>query len=217
MSKRLNPIILGLIASNEMDVLEIAEATGVSRQTASEAIRKLHRENLVHISRREGCQQKAFYRAGQGVDAPRNRTLRDIIPELIDSKAMTATEIAEHAGVSRQVAGTIISQLKDAGQKIRIFDWKVQKRGPHIARYIMGEGEDAPRPPPLTNAEKMKRFRATPKGKKTELRCRKRWRKSPAGKEYERKHSEQRWVKQKFANKGVAGFDPLLAAIMGMK
>ena len=142
-------------------------------------------------------------------------TLRKLIPTLIENEALSIGEIAERTGCTHQRVGEVMNQLRDS-MPIYIESWLVL-RGPHIARYRLGDKEDAPKPEYMSNTEKMKRYRSTEKGQKTVAKCRKRWRKTQAGKEYERRASSGRWSRKKFAMRGVAGFDPLLAAIMGVR
>lgn len=216
MSKRLIPIILQLLEAEAMGAAEIAKACGVVRQSVSPSLKSMHSDGLIHIERRVGMQQKPLYRAGAGDDAPRKATLRDLIPSHLEKRPATSIELAELLGVSRQIIGAIITQLNDTGVKIRICAWRQQKHGPHLAVYALGGDPDAERPAPMTNAEKIAKYRATPKGKKTSQRCTKRWRNSLAGKEYGKKYWSSRYAKEKFAKQGVAGFDPLLASIMGL-
>lgn len=216
MSQRVRNIILGLITDAEMDVAGIAAAGNMARQTAGAEIRNMLAEGMIHVTRREGFQQRAYYRAGAGENAPHRISARQHIVKMLTGGEYSAMHMADAIGISRQSTQTLISQLKEEGVKIRIAGWRGRTKGPRVAVYTIGEGQDAERPDAMTNAEKVAKYRATPKGKATYRRCAKRWRKSAAGKEYARKGWQARSARAKFEKRGVAAIDPLLAAIMGM-
>ena len=65
-------------------------------------MRRIHRAGLVHIAKREGYQQTAYYLAGPGEDAPKV-TLRESIPQLIAETAMSADEIAQIVGAKTEI------------------------------------------------------------------------------------------------------------------
>lgn len=217
MSNRVRKIVLAITKYRDMDMIGIAKAASVSRQTASVEVRKMLAEGLVHISRREGYQQRAYYMAGNGDNAPRKKSARQHIVDMLSAGEHSALDMAEIIGVSRQSTQTLISQLKAEGVKIRISGWTERTKGPRVAIYTIGEGEDAERPEALTNAEKVSRYRSSEKGQATCRKCARRWRRSAAGKEYNRKHRQAKSAINRFNKHGIAGIDPLLAKIMGVR
>lgn len=68
--------ILAMIATEPMRVTSMAIAFGVTEQTIGQIIRRMHKSEMVHIAKREGYQQTAYYLAGKGIDAPKV-TLRE--------------------------------------------------------------------------------------------------------------------------------------------
>lgn len=127
----------------------------------------------------------------------------------LENGSMSKAELAAAIGVSPQTAGNVINDLKSE-KKIRIDSWVVS-RGPHLAKYAIGDDPDADKPEGMSQAERCRRYRNTEKGKKTYTKCRKRWRKSKAGKEYTQRRDNARWARKVFSKKGVAGIDPLMA------
>lgn len=146
---------------------------------------------------------------GQPVTKPIKLTAKVRAIEALSSKAMSKAELATAIGVSPQTAGIVINELKSE-KKIRIDSWVVS-RGPHLARYAIGTEPDAQKPEGMTQAERCRRYRNTAKGKKTYRKCRIRWRKSKAGREYTKRRDDARWTRKVFAKKGVSGIDPLMA------
>ena len=86
---------------------------------------------------------------------------------------------------------------------MHIKRWKRSTRGPMKPLWIMGEGKDAEKPTKYTPAQKCKRWRKTKEG-------------SERRKEYARHYHSKVASQKAYAAKGVAGIDPLLAAIMGV-
>ena len=80
--------------------------------------------------------------------------------------------------------------------------WKRSTRGPMKPLWIMGEGKDAANPTKYTPAQKCKRWRKTKEG-------------SERRKEYARHYHARVSSRNAYSTKGIAGIDPLLAAIMG--
>ena len=200
MSKRVKSI-LAMIATEPMRVTSMAIAFGVTEQTIGQIVRRMHKAGLVHIARREGYQQAACYLAGPGEDAP-IVTLRESIPQLIADKAMAADQIAAATGATESSVRVVLWKMKGEGIPMHIKRWKRSTRGPMKPLWIMGEGKDAPKPTKYTPAQKCKRWRNTKEG-------------SERRKEYARHYHSKVSSRKAYTTKGVAGIDPLLAAIMG--
>lgn len=135
-----------------------------------------------------------------------------LIRDAISEKAMTKGELAEAIQRTPQTVGNIVNRIRD---ELFIESWEVG-RGPHKPRYKLGNSEDAPKPERMTTAEKVKRYRESPRGKKVCRKCRIRWRRSASGRDYERRRNKNKTAINIFETKGVSGIDPLLAAIMVM-
>lgn len=67
--------------------------------------------------------------------------------------------IGKQAGVKRGWAHDALSRLHARG-KIRVLKWVRSKQGPAMAVFVLADGKpDKPRPAPLSNGEKCKRWR----------------------------------------------------------
>ncbi len=202
MSGKRVKIILDMVATDPMRVTSIAIQCGVTEQTIGQTMRRIHRAGLVHIAKREGYQQTAYYLAGKGIDAPKV-TLRESITQLIADKAMTADEIAQIVGATESSVRVVLWKMKGEGIPMYVKRWRRSNRGPMAPLWIMGEGKDAAKPTKYTPAQKCKRWRKTKEG-------------SERRKEYARHYHSKVASQKAYAAKGVAGIDPLLAAIMGV-
>lgn len=201
MSGKRVKIILDMVATDPMRVTSIAIQCGVTEQTIGQTMRRIHRAGLVHIAKREGYQQTAYYLAGPGEDAPKV-TLRESIPQLIADKAMTADEIAQIVGATESSVRVVLWKMKGEGIPMYVKRWRRSNRGPMAPLWIMGEGKDAEKPTKYTPAQKCKRWRKTKEG-------------SERRKEYARHYHARVSSRNAYSTKGIAGIDPLLAAIMG--
>lgn len=201
MSKR-EKHILELITVEPMKLISIAAECGVTVQTIAQVIRRLHKDGKVYIARRDGYQQTAYFLAGHGNDVPKI-ALRESIQKIISERAMSSDNIANEIGAAEESVRFVINQMKAEGIQMHVKKWIRSNRGPMKPLWIMGEGEDATKPEKFTAAQKCRRWRNTKHG--TERR-----------KEYARTYESTVVVRKTFASKGVAGFDPLLAAIMGL-
>jgi len=69
-----------------------------------------------------------------------------------------AAELAERGIMAVGRAQALLKKLHEAG-KIRIAGWRRSKgSGPMAPVWSWGKGEDCPRPAPLTNAQRCKRY-----------------------------------------------------------
>lgn len=193
-----------------LTIRQISEALDLSRAATQQIINRMRKEGAqirIHSWIETGASSIPTYLYGDDPDAPKPIEARALIPQLIASEALSIPEIAERLDVTPQTIGVLLKKIKTP---IRIDSWHVG-RGVHVPRYIMGEGPDAIKPAPMTNAEKAKRYRESPHGKKVCRKCRIRWRKSLAGKDYFRHKDQARSAKSKFEKHGVKAFDPLTA------
>lgn len=151
-----------------------------------------------------------------GVDY--SRALRDWLPELISEKPMSKREIAQATGRNFETVTRLFQKLD--GQ-IHIAGWRSGSVGEPTALWLLGPGENAPRPAPMTTAEKSRRYRETENGRATNKAAAKAWRKSPNGLAYRRRYYHRKIrsdsAKAKQAYKAMAEIDPLMAAIMGAR
>jgi hypothetical protein len=144
-----------------------------------------------------------------------SKPLKDLMPEIIGKRAKTTTQIAKIAGRERQTTEKVVKRLHQNGE-IHIRRWSRGNNGPYVPHFFWGKGKDAPKPIPLTNSEKTKRYRMTEKGRAVARACRARWIKSERGEEYRSNYSKARWAREKLAKGGIAAIDPILAAILGV-
>lgn len=109
----------------------------------------------------------------QRPDRDYTRALSDLLPEIIEKKAKTVSEIADEAGRAEQTVSQLIRSLRDKGGKLHVKGWQRGITGGKItARYLWGPGEDAKRLKPLTRAEITKRYQKTDKGRAARQRFR---------------------------------------------
>ncbi len=92
--------------------------------------------------------------------------LRTALALLEELGPQTSVEIAREQGVSRDSAANSLSRLHDRG-RVHIHDWTLEVEG--VGRrtraiYAAGQGEDKPKPPRETNAEKKRRLYKRNKG-----------------------------------------------------
>lgn len=204
--------ILALIAEKAMGAKELAQALGITHQSAGAAIKQM-REAGKPIRITEWRESHAApipcYSISDEPDVRRPPEARQLAQDCIRHQAMSIPEIAKATGISAQTIARIIQKIKKC-VPLRIDSWVVG-RGRHTPRYIIGEGDDAPKPAPLTNAERIKKYRNTEKGQKTCRKCRARWSKTLAGKAYIRQHSRAKYARTIFQKHGVKAIDPLMA------
>ena len=101
------------------------------------------------------------------------RTARDVILDALRTENLTAWEMADRAERAHQTIMTLLKKLR-AEKSIHVADWRIQRTGPHVAVYGIGNFEDAPKPAVKTNAEKClaySRRRSIPKPKDPILRA----------------------------------------------
>lgn len=147
----------------------------------------------------------------EGVDY--STALRDLLPTLIGKAPKSMFEIAEASGRSHETVRRVMGKL--VGQ-IHVHEWRRYKTG-WEALYLWGGGENAPKPPALTCAEKCRKYRSTEHGKRVADQATLRWKSSPAAAEYHkrrRKKIKDAKDRKKKAIQAMAAIDPLLAAVM---
>lgn len=135
-------------------------------------------------------------------------TARRQIWALLIEQPMTIRQLEEAIGVTHQTISRILGQI----EMKYIAHWVVGK-GPHRPAYRIGTGVDAPKPKPQTNAEKSKRYRQSEHGAEVCRKLRTKWRKTRAGKDYDRIRRSSETARKRFESQGVAAIDPLLAIL----
>lgn len=177
-----------------MNMRELEAAMGMSRPAVSAAVRKLHAQRLVFVKKWDGNGYfYPSYKAGCEDDEERPESSRSLVSKAIADKALEAAAVAVATGLSEQTVRGALKALHSE-KLAHVASWIVD-RGPHSKEYRLGAGEDAAKPAIMTNAEKVKRYKNTEKGKKVCRKCRIRWRRSRNGKEYERKRGASRWAR----------------------
>lgn len=127
-------------------------------------------------------------------------------------KAMTVKTIARMAKRERETVYRVINRLHKNGE-VHIARWRRGNRGPITPCYKVGPGEDAKRLKPLTTKQKCQRYRNSEHGKAVITAHRK----TEAFKEHHEAQAKAYYARKKFKTKGLAGIDPLMAAIYGRK
>jgi len=212
--------ILRIIRKTPATAKQLAEITGKTRQYVGQEIAQIRRKpGRMHVSGWQGklSKEEAIYSAGRGDDVPKPASAQEIVLATMQEnrRPMTVNEIAEICELTPQTVGRCIHRIAKQ-TPVRIADWVVA-RGPHTPRYELGSEPDAENPPQMTIAERVRNYRNTERGAKVAARCRRRWRKTAAGREYAKRLYENRVLKEKFETNGLAAIDPLMAAIMGIK
>ncbi len=138
-----------------------------------------------------------------------------LVRQLLAIRPMSASEMAAATGRSYECFRLWVTRNRD---RIHIADWhRPEGGGNRAARYALGHGEDMPRPPKMSNAEKANRYRATDGGKLAHARARKRWDSSERGQQYQQAYRKAYYARSKAKRGGLAAIDTLLAAIMGSR
>ena len=150
--------------------------------------------------------------------------LRDMLPQHIGEgmEPKTKQELAKLTGRSFETLTRLFKKIHGTG--IHIAGWQRGTSGEPAAMWILGPGEDVPRPGPMSSAEKNKRYRATEHGWKTSRQASDNWKKSERGQEYLAKYNQRRLERyharnaiKRNAYAVLKQADPLLAAIMGVR
>jgi hypothetical protein len=139
--------------------------------------------------------------------------LRDLLPVLIGTTPMTMFQIAEAAGRDHETVRRIIGKVRN---QVHIASWSMVYQHP-TALYKWGSEPDAPRPVPLSKAEKSRIYRATEYGRKTHIESTARWKNSPAGAEYRKRRLaliKEKRQREKKAQEVLKQIDPLMAAFI---
>lgn len=139
--------------------------------------------------------------------------LRDLLPTLISETPMSRQEIAQAAGRDHETVSRLFTKIRS---QIHIAGWRRANSGPIESLWLLGPGEDMPKPTPFTSAEKSARWRTTPHGKVMARKAAKRWRNSGSGRDWIRSYGAGKYARKKYETGGIAAIDPLLAAIMGV-
>lgn len=138
--------------------------------------------------------------------------LRDKLPAIIGKTPKSKQEIAAAAERDHETVSRLFDKIRS---QIHIAGWKRGENGPIEALWLLGPGEDAPKPAPFTSAEKSARWRNTPHGKAMARKAAKRWRRSEGGRDWIRSYGVAKYAQRKYETGGIAAIDPLLALIMG--
>lgn len=212
--------ILRALRKSPATASQLSEITGMTRQYVGQVIAELRKNpKKIHVSGWVGIlsREEAVFSIGKDEDAKKPASAQEIVLRTMQEKMipMTINELADACGLTPQTTGRCVNRIA-LSTPVRIAEWLVI-RGPHTPRYVLGEGVDAKKPDPMTPLERVHRYRATPKGKKTTAKCARRWRKSVEGKEYARRKYNAKVVRDQLENRGLSSIDPLLAAIMGVR
>ena len=92
----------------------------------------------------------------QGRKAPGrdySTALRDMLPSLL-SVPMSKKEIAKATERDYETVSHLFAKIRDG---VHVAGWRRGRDGPIEALWLYGPGEDAPKPAPLTSAEKSAR------------------------------------------------------------
>lgn len=156
-----------------------------------------------------------------GVDY--SNSLRDMLPGLIGpgQKPKSKREIAAATGRNFETVTRLFERIRS---DVHVADWRRGRTGAPTALWLLGPGDDVPIPPPMTSAEKSRRYRANPIGKATARAASDKWKKSEQGRAYEKAYNKVRLAKyhakqeaKRTAYRALRQADPLMAAIMGAR
>lgn len=139
--------------------------------------------------------------------------LRDLLPTIIGSTPMTMRQIEKVSGRDHETVRRIIGKVR---HMVHIAAW-TRVHHTRTPLYLWGAGEDAPRPRPLTCAEKSRRYRATESGWKISREATMRWKKTPAAAEYQKRRDAKIKAarqREKRAQALLKQLDPLMAAFI---
>lgn len=143
--------------------------------------------------------------------------LRDLLPSVIGEKPKSKLEICAEVGRNHSTVTRVMEKVR--GQ-IHIAEWRRGESGPITPLWIWGKGEDAPKPDPLTNSEKSRRYRSTEHGRKVCQIASRRWKKSANGKKRTKETRRAKYLRDRFAAGGIAALlkrDRLMSAIIGAR
>lgn len=150
---------------------------------------------------------------GRDYSKPMIEMLEFVIGEGSISKPIS--RIAAFCGRSDGTTRKLISRLHKT-RRVHIKRWTRNDTGKYFACYKLGDGVDAKKPSAMTNAERSRRYRNTPNGAAVCKAARERFEKSDRCKEYKESYNKARWARIKAKTIGLAGIDPLMAAIYGV-
>jgi hypothetical protein len=126
---------------------------------------------------------------------------------------MTMTQIAEATGRDHETVRRIIGKVRN---QVHIAEWSMVYQHP-TALYKWGSAPDAPRPVPLSKAERSRIYRSTDYGRKSSIEATIRWRNSLAGAEYRERRLKlikAKRQREKRAQALLKQLDPLMAAFI---
>lgn len=156
---------------------ELAQTHGVRRASVANLMRRLHRQELVHISAwtqpRDHAHQQPIWSFGPGADAPvppncdgkrRVRvpvyapapmkveafTFGLIVAALVDGH--TISSLCELLGLHRRGADILIGHMR-AIRLVHISEWHKVGQGMPVAVYRIGDRRDRERPRPMSDSE----------------------------------------------------------------
>lgn len=207
--------VMALLRRSPHTAKSIAGRLEITETYARVALRSLARANLCHLSEwvgRPGKEAQAFI-AGPGKPAPRPISVGDrIMLEIKASgdKGASVSDLASRLGMTKSAVGEMIRHKLRNG--LRICGYQDVKTGPRLPIYAIGPGEDVPRPEWKTQYERQKAYRASAKGaeyvRQYESSIERKMKQAAAYK--------ARAARERFRKVGLAGIDPLMAAIMGV-
>lgn len=109
-------------------------------------------------------------------------------------ETFAAEDVMVACHCSHDTAVKMLRRLREVDKQTRIVAWRRNEKGPYYAVHGWGKGRDVTKPEPMTNAPKCRSYRETDRGE--EMR-------------------KAFYARRKVMDKGIVGFDPLLAAIIG--
>jgi hypothetical protein len=126
------------------------------------------------------------------------------------TKGASVSELAGRLGMTKSAVGEMIrDKLRDG---LRICGYEDVKTGPRLPIYVIGPGEDVPRPAWKSQSERQKAYRSSEKG----VEFVRQYESSVERKMKQAAAYKARAARERFRKVGLAGVDPLMAAIMGV-
>lgn len=156
--------VMAALKSGDKTRDEIAAHAGVSRGAAYVVIDDLFSLQLVHVA--GASARPLVFGFGPGINAhpymaPPARLSARVFGSVwksLDAGPVSLGECMEETKRWYRSISTCIEQLRSHGLA-HIESWERADKGPPVAMYIIGEGDDAPKPRKAANRVKCKRWR----------------------------------------------------------
>lgn len=214
-SKYIKERAMDLIRRAPRTANELAARLEISKPHARATLLSLARAGVCHLSEWRGIPGREAQAFSWGPGKPALPPVPRPVQVIEAIKASKAGVSVADISVSTGIPMTTIKRIIDnkLRSSLHIVGWQDQpRRGPRLPVYAFGPGEDMPRPDWRSDAERQRKYRSTVNGMEAvrTYEC-----------SIERKMAREavkkaRASRERFKKVGLAGVDPLMAAIMGV-